>query len=89
MKYMEVLIGYLIFINIISLVAYAMDKHKAKKKKWRIPERSLLLAALLGGSVGALIGVFGLRHKSRHLKFVLGVPIIFALHVIFAVYFIL
>jgi uncharacterized membrane protein YsdA (DUF1294 family) len=89
MKYMEVLIGYLIFINIISLVAYAMDKHKAKKKKWRIPERNLLLAALLGGSVGALIGVFGLRHKSRHLKFVLGVPIIFALHVIFAVYFIL
>lgn len=89
MKYMEVLIGYLIFINIISLVAYAMDKHKAKKKKWRIPERNLLLAALLGGSIGALIGVFGLRHKSRHLKFVLGVPIIFALHVIFAVYFIL
>ena len=89
MKYMEVLIVYLIFINIISLVAYAMDKHKAKKKKWRIPERNLLLVALLGGYVGALIGVFGLRHKSRHLKFVLGVPIIFALHVIFAVYFIL
>ena len=65
--------AYLAVINAVTLLAYADDKRRAVRKQWRIRERTLLLAAA-GGSIGALIGIFCLRHKSRHRAFTLGVP---------------
>ena len=67
---------YLLLINALAFVLMLADKQKARKNRWRIPERTLLLTALLGGSVGALLGMYLFRHKTRHLKFTLGVPAI-------------
>ena len=85
---MEFVVGYIIFINLLALVAYGMDKRKAKKNEWRISEKTLLILTAIGGSVGAMIGMFGFHHKTRHIKFVLGVPACFALHVILLYYFV-
>ena len=63
-----------------------VDKHKARKKRWRIPERTLIGSALLGGSVGALLGMYTFRHKTRHLKFTLGVPTILIAQIALAVW---
>jgi uncharacterized membrane protein YsdA (DUF1294 family) len=73
---------YLFAINIITLTAYVIDKVKAKRHAWRIPEATLLGLAIIGGSIGALIGIFVIRHKSRHIKFKFGVPIIFVLQIV-------
>lgn len=71
--------GYLIFMNVITFVAFAMDKEKAKKGRFRIPERRLLFLAAAGGSLGALAGMYIMHHKTKHMKFVIGVPVLFAL----------
>lgn len=84
----EILLGYLVFINLFTMIAYWMDKQKAKKNKWRIPEKTLLGLTAIGGSVGALIGMYGFKHKTKHIKFILGVPALFALHVILLYYFV-
>lgn len=59
---------------------YGLDKWKAKSGAWRIPERTLLLTALAGGSVGALAGMLLFHHKTRKPKFMIGVPVMFAAH---------
>ena len=81
-------ITYLLIINIVSFVAYGWDKLKARKGKFRISERSLLMPALFGGSIGALLGMHLFRHKTRKIKFVLGIPLIFAVQcvVIYMIY---
>ena len=66
-------------INIIGLIIMGLDKIKAKSGAWRIPEDNLLLIALLGGSVGIFLGIKIFRHKTRHIKFAVGVPLIFLL----------
>ena len=71
-------LGYLLLINAIGFVLMLADKRKAKKNLWRIPEATLFLSAALGGSIGALAGMYAFRHKTRHLKFVLGIPAILA-----------
>ena len=53
-----------------------IDKYKARKNLWRIPEATLISTALLGGSIGALIGMYTVRHKTRHIKFTVGIPLI-------------
>lgn len=63
-----------------------VDKQKARKNRWRIPERTLIGSALLGGSVGALLGMYTFRHKTRHLKFTLGVPAILIAQIALAVW---
>lgn len=85
----EFLVGYLVFINLMTLIAYGMDKQKAKKNKWRIPEKTLLLLAAIGGSIGALLGMYVFKHKTKHLKFILGVPVLFAVHVVLFYYFVI
>lgn len=67
---------YLLLINAAAFVLMLADKVKARKNRWRIPERTLIGSALLGGSIGALLGMYTFRHKTRHLKFTLGVPAI-------------
>ena len=73
---MHVLIYYLLGINLLTFLVYGMDKWKARRDKWRVPEATLLMMAALGGSVGALLGMFVFHHKTKHKKFLIGVPLI-------------
>lgn len=77
---MRYLMYYLSIINIAAWIMYGLDKWKAKSGAWRIPERTLLLTALAGGSVGALAGMLLFHHKTRKPKFMIGVPVMFAAH---------
>ena len=81
---MRLLILYLLIMNAAGAVSMLMDKRKAKKKLWRIPEATLLGIAALGGSVGSLIGMYVFRHKTRHIKFTLGIPAILIAQLILA-----
>jgi len=63
-----------------------VDKFKAKKNLWRIPEKTLFLVAALGGSIGSLLGMYLVRHKTQHLTFTLGMPLILALQVVAVVW---
>lgn len=78
-----IVMAILAFMNLVSFFFYERDKNKAKKGKWRIPEATLVGLAWLFGSVGALIGMYLLRHKTKHIKFVLLVPLAFIVHVAF------
>ena len=67
---------YLIGINILTFLIFGADKWKAKRDKWRIPEDTLIWLAIVGGSVGALLGMYLFRHKTKHRKFQIGIPVI-------------
>ena len=67
---------YLIIINAAGFLLMLADKRKARRGAWRIPEATLIGAAALGGSIGVLAGMYLVRHKTRHLKFAIGVPFI-------------
>lgn len=73
---MEYFILYLLIINAIAFLLMLIDKQKARKKKWRIKEATLMGVAALGGSIGALAGMYTFRHKTLHKKFTLGIPAI-------------
>lgn len=73
---------YLLIINAAGFMLMLADKIKAQKHLWRIPEATLLGVALLGGSVGCLVGMYSVRHKTKHLKFTLGIPLILAVQII-------
>lgn len=81
---MKLFILYLLIINAAGFLSMLLDKHKAKKNAWRIPERTLLAIACFGGSIGSIIGMQLLRHKTRHLKFSLGLPLILAVQMVAA-----
>lgn len=72
---------YLGIINVITFLVYGIDKLKAKKGKWRVPEATLLLLAVIGGSIGAWLGIKVWHHKTMHKKFKYGIPIIMVLQV--------
>lgn len=76
----KVLLFYLTVINGFAFYAFGMDKGRAKRRTWRIPERNLLLPAFLGGSAGALLGMLVFRHKIRKPKFAAGVPLMLVIH---------
>ena len=78
----NILIVYLVAINIIAFVIYGIDKQKAIRNQWRIPEVQLLAVAAIGGSAGALFGMQFFHHKTRKWKFRLGVPVILAVQLI-------
>lgn len=75
---MKMLFLYLAAINLAAFGLMAADKRRARKHRWRIPEHTLFAVALLGGSVGALAGMYLCRHKTRHWYFVVGMPLILA-----------
>lgn len=79
---MKPLFIYLIIINAAGLLIMLIDKHNAIHKLHRIPERGLLLVAITGGSLGCMAGMYLFRHKTRHLKFSLGLPAILAVQLI-------
>lgn len=82
----KILLIYLTVINFIGFLVMFIDKSRAIHKEWRIPERTLLLISVIGGSIGMFAGMHVFRHKIKHLKFTLGVPLIFILQIIAAVY---
>ena len=75
---MQFFIPYLLIINAAGFLVMLADKQYARKNLWRIPEATLLGVAVVGGSIGMLVGMYTVRHKTRHLKFTLGVPAILA-----------
>ena len=77
---------YLFAINITSFFLYGIDKYKAKKGKWRISEATLLMIAVIGGSIGAWVGMRIWHHKTMHKKFKYGIPVIIIFQVALAVY---
>ena len=83
---MQIVIGYLIFLNIVTFAVYGIDKVKAKKGAWRIPEKSLLLLAFIGGSLGAAAGMRFWRHKTLHRQLKWGVPLILLFHLALIAY---
>lgn len=76
---------YLIIINIMSFILYGLDKRKAVHHRWRIPERTLIGSAVLGGGIGAYIGMWVFHHKTKHPKFVIGVPVIIIIEAVIVV----
>ena len=81
-----IIIYYLLAINAVAFFAYGIDKLKARKGSWRISEATLLLLAIVGGSVGAWLGMKVWHHKTMHRKFQYGLPVIFLLQLALAVY---
>lgn len=79
---------YLIVINIIAFILYGVDKRKAQKGKWRISENTLLLLAVLGGSLGAIVGMKIFRHKTKKKAFSVGLPIILFFQILMIVLFV-
>lgn len=83
------IISYLLIINLIGLLIMLIDKRKAKKGSWRIPEKTLLLVAILGGSIGTMIGMYWFRHKTKKLRFTIGFPAILITEIILIIYFLI
>ena len=83
---MNIILGYLLAVNIATFLLYGIDKYKAKKSKWRISEATLLLMAVIGGSIGAWAGMRLWHHKTMHKKFKYGIPVIIIFQVALAVY---
>ena len=83
---MNIILGYLLAVNITSFLLYGIDKYKAKKGRWRISEATLLLMAVIGGSIGAWAGMRLWHHKTMHKKFKYGIPVIIIFQVALAVY---
>lgn len=81
----KLLLYYLLIINALGFALMLVDKLKAKKNRWRIREATLMWVAALGGSVGSLLGMYTFRHKTQHLKFTLGIPLILAAQCVIAV----
>lgn len=82
----KIILIYLAAVNLVTFVMYGIDKYKAKKAKWRIPEATLLLMAAIGGSIGAWVGMQEWHHKTLHKKFKYGVPVIFLLQIALTFY---
>ena len=80
------LIWYLAAVNLLAFILMGVDKSKARRGAWRIPEKALFLAAIIGGSVGALLGMYTFRHKTKHRCFVIGMPVILLLQLAAAVW---
>ena len=76
MDVITLLTSYLAAVNLIGLALMGIDKRKAKKRAFRIPEATLFIVAIIGGSVGSIAGMYLFRHKTRHRSFVLGMPLI-------------
>ena len=84
---LDIALQYLAIINVATFLTYGLDKWKAKRSKWRIREAALLMLAVLGGSIGAWLGMKVLHHKTQHKKFKYGIPAIIIVQAIIIWYF--
>jgi uncharacterized membrane protein YsdA (DUF1294 family) len=82
------IIGYLLVVNLFGYIIMGIDKRRAIDKRWRVKEKSLFLIAALGGSIGCIVGMKFFRHKTKHVKFTIGMPCILLLQFILFVYII-
>lgn len=82
---MEIYICLIVIMSLITFILYGVDKRKAQKNKWRIKEATLLLLSFLFGSIGGLIGMYGLRHKTKHWYFVFVNYLSFIIHIIIGI----
>ena len=85
LKYI-IIIGYLVVMNIVGIAVMGIDKSKAKRGAWRIKEATLFGVSIIGGSIGTLLGMYMFRHKTKHIYFVIGMPMILILHIALAVF---
>lgn len=81
-----VLLVWLAAVNLVTFAVYGIDKAKAKRGAWRVPEKTLFLLPLLGGSLGALLGMKVFRHKTKHWYFVWGIPLILVAQIALAIW---
>ena len=86
MKYLYI---YLLIINLVAFIIMLIDKRKAIKGKWRIPEKNIFTLAIIGGSIGVLLGIYSFRHKTKHLSFTIGIPVILILQIAGIIYFVI
>ena len=84
---MKNFIIYIICINLIGFFIMWLDKHKARKGSWRIPEKTLFIITAIGGGIGTTTGMFVFRHKTKKLNFLIGFPFITILEIILAIYY--
>lgn len=82
MNSFDIIILYAVAVNVVSFIVMGVDKRKAIKRAWRIPESTLFVLAIIGGSLGSIIGMHLFHHKTRHWYFLYGMPVILALQVI-------
>lgn len=82
MDVITLLLEYLIAVNLIGFALMGIDKYKAKKRAFRSPEATLFIVAIIGGSIGSIIGMYAFRHKTRHWYFVYGMPAILILQIL-------
>ena len=87
MGVITLLIVYFVFVNIIGFALMGIDKYKAKKRAFRIPEATHFIVAIIGGSIGSILGMYAFRHKTRHWYFVYGMPFILIVQVILVIAF--
>ncbi len=84
---MKYFLLYLLLINALGFLLMLIDKWKAKHNRWRIPEATLMGVAAIGGSIGSLLGMYTFRHKTKHIKFTLGIPLILAVQLAALAYY--
>ena len=82
MKVIVVLLTYILLVNLLGFYAMYNDKLRAKKRAFRIPEATLFAIAIMGGNLGCIAGMYTFRHKTRHLRFVYGLPLILILQIV-------
>ena len=85
MNSLTCLIGYFILVNIIGFALMGIDKRRARKNAFRIPEATLFSVAIIGGSLGSIVGMQLFRHKTAHLSFMIGMPVILLLQILVGV----
>lgn len=86
MYLLRIIFFYVIIMNIVGMAIMGIDKSKAKRHAWRIPETTLFLVSFLGGSIGTWAGMYLFRHKTKHWYFVIGMPAVFIFHTVVAAY---
>lgn len=78
----KILLVYLLLVNAAGFLLMLVDKYKAKRNLWRIPEATLIGVAAIGGSIGSIAGMKLFRHKTKHAKFYIGLPVILTLQIV-------
>ena len=87
MSFTQIAVIYLILINILGFLIMGLDKHKAKMAERRIPENTLFMFTILGGGIGTIAGMYVFHHKTKKMKFKVGMPLILILEILIFVYF--
>jgi uncharacterized membrane protein YsdA (DUF1294 family) len=86
--FLYVILAFVLLVNIFGFILMGIDKHKAKKRLWRIPEKAFFTVAVLGGAAGVYAGMLFFKHKTKHWYFMLGIPAILLLEVLVTLFFI-